>query len=262
MRATYGGWQPRGRLCSSLFDPVILNHIEWVGDSLIIYFTCTKVDQEGLNCNEPWHIYANPVHNQYDRFSNFLGELLKKNEATFVAMGVSIKDIATHSIRSKGAASFWTSGCTISPSFVSVCFSRAGLLMGNVKDRYFHFASAGDQFVGRCASGLPLSSLDFAISLPYFDTGGGEELETKIQALVDSICHAECPIGKKFLIRCSSPDESIIASAVTKHPRNKTDETPELTGMLEHVTLIKCEIAKLTLHHKNLSEEIATRICK
>jgi hypothetical protein len=158
-----------------------------------------------------------------------------------------------------------------------------------VKDRYFHFASAGDQFVGRCASGLPLSSLDFAISPPYFDTGGDEELETKIQALVDSVCHAECPIGTKFLIRyllaslyysldylkeklpsdsvllsnivICSPDESIVASAVTKHPWNKTDETPELTGVPEHVTL-KCEIAKLTLQHKNLSEEIATRICK
>eukprot|EP00978_Attheya_sp_CCMP212_P043652 scaffold288625_cov30-Attheya_sp.AAC.1 len=38
-----------------------LNQIEWAGNSLIIYFTCTKVDQEGLNRNEPWHIYTNPV---------------------------------------------------------------------------------------------------------------------------------------------------------------------------------------------------------
>jgi hypothetical protein len=294
-----------------------LNHIEWNGDSLIIFFTCTKVDQEGLNRNEPWHVYANPVRkavcpilalakylftfpellagdnrlfpgtSQYDRFSSFLGELLKKHEPMFVAMGVSIKDIATHSIR-KGAASFCTSGCTISPSFVSVCL-RAGWSMGNVKDRYFHFASAGDQFVGRCVSGLPLSLLDFAISPPYFDTGEDEELEIKIQALVNSVCHETCPIGTKYLIRfllaslyysldylreklpsdsvllsnivICSPDESIVASAVTKHPWNKTDQTPELTGVPEHVTL-KCEIAKLTLQHKNLSDEIATRICK
>jgi len=38
-----------------------LHHIQWRDDCLIIYFAHTKTDQEGLNMNEPWHIYANPL---------------------------------------------------------------------------------------------------------------------------------------------------------------------------------------------------------
>ena len=39
---------------------------------------------------------------------------------------------------------------------------------GDVKDRYVFYCDAGDQFVGRTASGLPRLSGDFATLPPFF----------------------------------------------------------------------------------------------
>jgi hypothetical protein len=40
--------------------------------------------------------------------------------------------------------------------------------MGNVKDRYFKYAEAGDQYVGRCLALLPILQVELAISPPFF----------------------------------------------------------------------------------------------
>ena len=38
-----------------------INKITWDDDSLLFYFMKSKVDQEGVNSNEPWHVYENPI---------------------------------------------------------------------------------------------------------------------------------------------------------------------------------------------------------
>ena len=37
-----------------------VNHLEWSDDCIIVYFSRSKGDQEGVSCNNPWHIYLNP----------------------------------------------------------------------------------------------------------------------------------------------------------------------------------------------------------
>ena len=88
-------------------------------------------------------------------------------------MGVKICDLGTHSY-CKGVATMVAAGCTVSPPIVSI-FVRAGWVMGGVKDKYLKRESAGYHHVGRWASWLPILSMDFSVSPPYFDFSGIED---------------------------------------------------------------------------------------
>ena len=59
-------------------------------------------------------------------------------------------------------------GCTVSPTYFPLCI-HAGWVLGGSKDKYIFRESAGDQYVGRCASCLDMLSKGFAVSPPYFD---------------------------------------------------------------------------------------------
>jgi hypothetical protein len=37
-----------------------MNHIEWRDDCLVIFFSKTKANQEGVDMNIPWHVHSNP----------------------------------------------------------------------------------------------------------------------------------------------------------------------------------------------------------
>ena len=190
-----------------------INHISWDEDSLIFYFMKSKGDQEGLNSNEPWHIYSNPLNpficpilaltryvfcnpsvlngscklfestDPYQRYSKALRRILEANESTFEGMGVDIDDIGSHSAR-KGSATRCSTGCTVSPPMASICL-RAGWSMGPVRERYIHYEKAGDQFVGRTVCGLNSMSTEFGISPCYFDFTGIHEGDR--QSTQDSI---------------------------------------------------------------------------
>ena len=60
------------------------------------------------------------------------------------------------------------SGCTVGAPIVSLCL-QAGWSLGGVKDKYLFCKDAGDQYVGRCASGHDVNSKEFVISPTYFD---------------------------------------------------------------------------------------------
>ena len=171
-----------------------VNHINSEDDYLVFRFAKSKGRQDGEEHVVPWHVYDNPkmphlcpvfsiarylftypqimVNNaslfmgssQYDRYSNFFAKLLLKHEDAVIGMGVNICDLGTHYCR-KGVATMVAAGCTVSPPIVSICV-RAGWVMGGVKDKYLKIDSAGNQHVGRCASCLPILSMDFAVSPP------------------------------------------------------------------------------------------------
>ncbi|KAF1786353.1 hypothetical protein GQ600_4906 [Phytophthora cactorum] len=63
----------------------------------------------------------------------------------------------------KGASTFCSSGSTACPPAVAVHL-RAGWSMGGVQDRYLRHDAAGDMFVGRTVSGLPIYSQSFNAS--------------------------------------------------------------------------------------------------
>jgi hypothetical protein len=176
---------------------ILLKHMDWHGDHLRVFFAHMKTDQEGNTSRYPRAVYANPLKpsvcpvlalalyfltfpcvddqlklfeggNQYNHFLSQLRKVLKRPEvqALLKEAGISAENIAAHSSR-KGGASYIMSGTTGGPT-ISATSLRAGWSMPNVQDTYIRFAEAGDEFVGRTLSGLPLSSQDFALLPPHF----------------------------------------------------------------------------------------------
>lgn len=177
---------------------ICLSHMHWFEDALAIRFAHQKNDQFGERNRDPRHIYANPLKpetctilslgiyflcftydprfpqlfngcNQYERYSKFLQRFISKPDVTakFQQLGVDPSNIGTHSLR-KGAATFVTSGSTICPSSTATSL-RAGWTMGKVEQTYLRYEAAGDQYVGRTVSGLPIDSEEFGILPPFFD---------------------------------------------------------------------------------------------
>ena len=58
--------------------------------------------------------------------------------------------------------------------------------MGNIKDRYFKYQEAGDQYVGRCLCLLPILHVDLASSPPFFDVDLASDDNDWINALVQT----------------------------------------------------------------------------
>jgi len=176
-----------------------LGHIEWREDALAIYFAHSKADQGAERPRDPRHVYANPLkpevcsilalalyflffpisstepssqlfpgNSQYDRYRKLLRRLLAKESiATELSLrGISAESLGSHSTR-KGSATFASSGSTCAPSHASICL-RAGWTMRVVQDTYLRYCSAGDQYVGRTVSGLPIGSSEFALLPPMF----------------------------------------------------------------------------------------------
>ena len=98
---------------------------------------------------------------------NVFHKVIRDNKDLFENLGVNEGELGSHSTR-KGAITLVSAGCTVSPPMAAICL-RAGWSMGPVKDRYIHYEKAGDQFVGRCATGISSLGKEFACSPVYFD---------------------------------------------------------------------------------------------
>ena len=106
--------------------------------------------------------------NHYKRFTSYLEKILEKHSKESERdFGVGVKDVGSHSIR-KGAVTYVSSSATCSPPQVATNI-RAGWTMGVVQDTYLQYEAAGDQYVGRVVSRLPICSSKFSILSPQFD---------------------------------------------------------------------------------------------
>ena len=115
--------------------------------------------------------------------------LIKDNLEELNLLGINIGDLGTHSLR-KGVATLIAAGCTVSPPITAICI-RVGWAMGGVKERYLHYAAAGDQYVGRCAALLNQTDKSFAASPPYFDF---TEIEDSVERgkVRQAVCEYMC----------------------------------------------------------------------
>jgi hypothetical protein len=179
-------------------DAIMLQHIGWSEDSLIIQEQGHKGDQTGEA--KYWkHIYANPGDpaicpilalavvvfagpardtlgrqqiflgsNNKDRFAKTLRQVVTNlPEADLQVLGCERADIGPYSLR-KGSASFCL-GQVAGPNPVTVQL-RMGHSLGKVNDAYFYVGDGQDQLTGRMIAGLPFNDEGFAVLPPHFCT--------------------------------------------------------------------------------------------
>ena len=180
------------------------SHLEWQEDSLAVYITAQKNDQDGSRGQLAKTIYANPfmphicpilalaLHfcsspassdgkvfpgdDQYARFRKAMDKIIKEEEVKdfFVHHGLNTADFGSHSLR-KGSVTF-VGGQPGGPSHSAIC-NRAGWKLPGVQSIYFQNEPGGDNFVGRVVAGLPLSSEKFAYRGPFFKEVNHETME-------------------------------------------------------------------------------------
>lgn len=250
-------------------------HIEWVEDSMCIYFAHMKNDQQGERPRDPRHIYANPLQpevcpilalgiywscfewdedndqlfpgdNQYDRFRKQLHRILQKEKIVqeLDRRGMDAEHIGTHSVR-KGAATFCSSGSTSCPSSTSIHL-RAGWSLGGVQNTYLRYESAGDMYVGRTVCGLPSDSYLFAILPPHFT-----EKDSIIQEALDAI-YPTLPKCLNYVAEFALASLVYHVAFLKKqlHPDHRLFKTPlfqnkNLLGGLSH--RVKCSMSSPVL---------------
>lgn len=103
---------------------------------------------------------------QCDRFRKILLTMMNQDDTRQLLsyIGVDPSEFGTHSIR-KGSLTFISSGSTAGPDPASVRL-RAGWTGYNVESIYIQYEGAGDQYVGRVASALPLLTTEFNVVVP------------------------------------------------------------------------------------------------
>ena len=182
-----------------------LKHMQWTKDALTIHFSGSKTDELGKR-NPARHIYANPKRPElcpilalglfWCEFNSdlgdkdgalFSGSLQNKRfnrdlHETFMIddiddlmkfRGLEAKEFGTHSLR-KGALTASACGTTAAPSAHALRV-RAGWKGIGVESIYIQYEEAGDQYVGRVASLLPVLSPEFIALPPRFDFRTREE---------------------------------------------------------------------------------------
>ena len=157
-------------------------HITFKNDSLVLQFSKSKGQQNGKDHVGHWHVYAKPrephpcpvlalarylftypellVHknplfqgkSQYNRHSRIFLLLIKENLGHLNTLGVKEGYLGMYSCI-EGVYTMVATVCTVYPPIISICI-RAGWFMDGVKDKYLKHKYSGDQYVGRCASGL------------------------------------------------------------------------------------------------------------
>jgi hypothetical protein len=165
--------------------------------------------------------------------------------------GVDRENIGTHSMR-KGSATYAASGSTACPSSAAIHL-RAGWTLSSVQDTYMRYESAGDMFVGRTVSGLPLDKPEFALLPPQF-VARSSEVDKAIDScfnripanlrLVAEFCLASVVYHRNFLLD-NLPRQHPVFSCVHMVVCNLGDDTSSAsngliaTGIPPHVSILR-----------------------
>jgi hypothetical protein len=194
---------------------LMMEHVSWETDALLVSLPKHKGDQEGASCFAR-HLYANvsdpvicpvlalavlvftrvlrfdpdgnssvdaealPNYRIFDGSNSDtrFSDIFKK---VILALPPAEAQQLGGSKKELGThsvrkgAATYCTGMVNGPSPVHV-FLRAGWNLGGVKDRYLFAGAGGDQLTGRVLSGLPFNEALFASLPPHFDSVGATEV--------------------------------------------------------------------------------------
>jgi hypothetical protein len=261
------GWNLMARASNTL--AIRYEHMEFVEDSLCIYFAQTKTDQFGGTVKDARHVYANPLmpeicpllalgimwltygfddgnnhlfigRRQYERFRKLFDRVLESSNVELEQRGINKKDLGSHSIR-KGSSSYCSSGSTACPSVAAIDI-RAGWTQGGVKKRYVKHEHAGDMFVGRTVAGLPINSPEFAILPPQFDDSSALVVRDAIQLCFPGVPHSIVRVVEYALASLIYHSEFLISNLPPTHPVFGTKLFTSVGIRDSLVNLVKCNL--------------------
>jgi hypothetical protein len=247
--------------------------------ALSLYFACC------FNTPQVHDGFLFPGKDQFQRYSEELQRCLKEHEGEVKGMGFNIHDIGTHSIR-KGAVSYLAS-LPGGPTAASVCI-RAGWSMGKIRDIYMRYVTAGDEFVGRCLSMLPVLRVEFGASPPYFtpewcDFGKGlresqfgmlsqlPNLSRVTLMCLASSCHHRafvrtlavnhvCRVASVF-DRSAAHWQTVEANAVVEVTYPWSDMVNVYTGIPPHAVLLQ-ELMSIKMDQRSMMESFIDKVKK
>lgn len=165
--------------------------------------------------------YVFPGGAQAERFRKRLHAVLARPPLSTLLddQGVSANDLGTHSIR-KGSATFCSSGSTACPSSSAVRV-RAGWSTGAVHETYCLYEQAGDQHVGRTATGLPMDTPEFALLPPHFDPVD-DEVRAALHALFPALSNVASAVALFCMASLLHHDDYLQATLAASHPLRQT----------------------------------------
>jgi hypothetical protein len=192
-------------------------------DSLICKFDKVKCDQSGERMYDK-NMYSNPrdplvsinlalgiwfclKQGQFENCGNlFQAKNSKDGTASsrycnqLAELFCTYKDLLTNYIRSdhcnghgirKGAGTFAMCGTTC-PASISAVAKRGDWSLGKILDIYWHFAEAGDAFLGRSLAGMDPNSETFGVLPPHFmleDPMANEDIREAMELCFGTILH-------------------------------------------------------------------------
>ena len=151
-----------------------------------------------------------------------------------------------------------------------------------MKDRYSRHDPAGDHYLGRTLSGLPILQKEFAVSPPFFNITNDDVLSAELESKLDLLCGAgrtKLRLVTKFLLaslcfhwcylRENISETNIlwsnaILNSITDDLRKAStcrfewewiSAMPQLTGIPPYV-LIFIEFFKIQMHYERIIEEV------
>ena len=247
------------------------DHMEWREDALCIYFAHMKNDQTGERPRDPRHIYPNPIRpeicpvlslglywltnafdpadsslfpgkNQYDRFRKLLARAIDVPAVVeeLERRSINPDDLGTHSMR-KGAATYCSSGSTGGPSS-SAIHLRAGWAMGGVQDSYIRYEAAGDMYVGRVVSGLPLEKAEFDVVGPVFAASSSTVVLEHVRRIFPNLPASLTRIAEHALASLVYHSDFIEEVIPTRHPVRQSQLFRDRTVLENLKPLVKCSL--------------------
>jgi hypothetical protein len=242
--------------CNPL-DPTVC-----VGVSLGVWLC---LEQEGFQDSEKLFLRGDAkVGSAGHRYCSQLLQLLKSHWAIVMTF---IKTLSAHGIR-KGSATHVASSTTVPPPIASIA-ARGDWSLGKVLDIYWQFAQTGDNYLGRCISGLDPNSSKFSILPPHWNVPSPfEDVDIKeaLHLMYPNILK-RFPLSTGVLVRLLASvvyaADWLIEFASTKpgHPFNgipllqnplllarlKAKVTLETTDSMRHPTGVPPHVAQMNL---------------
>ena len=137
------------------------------------------------------------------------------------------QSLGTHSMR-KGASTYGASGSTACPPSAALQL-RAGWTLPGVQGSYLRYEAAGDMYVGRTVSDLPIDKPEFAVLPPNFEGADAQAIKEALRLVFPTLLKSLNRIGEFAMASLVYHREFLLENLPKSHPLLETVFCFEMT---------------------------------